>query len=69
MKNGILTFGLLGAQVKVAGFSLKHHINLLYNLLMLGSFVLQSICSLVTEYQDSFIICLLVSTIFLHFTF
>lgn len=54
MKNGILTFGLLGAQVKGSSrFFLQtpYTSTILYNLLMLGSFVLQS--SLVTEYQDS----------------
>lgn len=56
MKNGILTFGLLGAQVRGSSrFFLQtpYKSTILYNLLMLGSFVLQSICSLVTEYQDS----------------
>lgn len=54
MKNGILTSGLLGAQVKGSSrFFLQtpYTSTILYNLLMLGSFVLQS--SLVTEYQDS----------------
>lgn len=56
MKNGILTFGLLGEQVRGSSrvflFVLQtpYKSTFLYNLLMLGSFVLQSICSLVTEY-------------------